>query len=473
MSGTIGNHGKVAEGCDSAHIPEIDRERANPWNYFPFLKLPGEIRNEVYRLVLLTKNVSKYVSDASHTERTPYEVAHMMSSAQLDELAVGTVRCESWRRYTLGYQVSMLRANRQVYHEAWTVFQRENLWAVVRVNKAGFGESMKELGFPVGTAVDLWSSIRFPVMKVTVEFPNLEIHEQGEVMVIASVHLNELTRALWTAKGATEMKVTVHVQPPLTKSSPSPKCLLSPFLKLRNIKQIVISGVSDREYENELERTITTTDGINQAFFELAKGLKCLQRYIKEQRWERAVLKAEKHSTLMADSMLVYDERFLGIEPGLALSVAVVRCQASTEITIGTALAIAEVTLHLQQYDNTISFLEKALFFMGNEFIFQPLAQVPPTVTVPNCHQLPQTGMLHSEEEINCTIFLIRARAYMGMQQAEPAYRDIEKAREFMTNSVAVASVSRSWHAMFGQFPDSAPLSPATALADVANNVNV
>lgn len=81
--------------------------------------------------------------------------------------------------------------------------------------------------------------------------------------------------------------------------------------------------------------------------------------------------------------------------------------------------------------------------------------------------------MLHSEEDTNCNIFLIRARAYIGMQQAEPAFRDIEKAREFMPNSVAVASVSRSWHAMFGQFPDSAPLSPATALADVANNVDV
>lgn len=396
-----------------------------------------------------------------------------MSSAQLDDLAVGTVRCESWRRYTLGYQVSILRANRQVYHEAWSIFQRENLWAVVRVNKAGFGKSLKERGFPVGTAGDLWDSIRFPVMKVTIEFPNLEIHEQGEVMVIAVADLAELMRALWTAKGATEMKITINVQPPLTQSSPSPNSLLSPFIKLRSIKQIVISGVSDREYKNELERTITTTDGINQTFFELAKGLKCLQRYINAQRWGRAVLKAEKHSTLMADCMLVYNERFLGIEPGLDLRIAVVRSQAATEMIVATALAIAEVTLHLQEYENTIGFLERALFFMGNEFVFRPLPQVNPTVTVPHYHQLPQTGTLPTEENINCTIFLIRARAYLGMQQAEPAFRDIEKAREFMPSSVAVASVSRSWEAMFGQFPGPAPHPPATALADVANHVDV
>lgn len=409
--------------------------------------------------------MSKDTQTAKHNYRTPCEVIHAVASAQSRQSAIGTIRCESWRKYTLGYQISILRANRQIYHEAWSIFHLENFWAVVRVNKAGFGKKLKDLGFPVGTAGDLWHTIRFPVMKVTVIFPSLESQEPSDIMLIASVHLKQLMRAFWTAKGATEMEVTIHVQPPVTNNSPRQSYLLKPFFRLRSIKKVVILGVSKREYIDKLTRTITTTDGINQTFHELTQGLKNLQRYIKTQQWESAVWQGETHCILLADCMVVYGDRFIGLDPLIDINTALVRCQAASEIHVATIMAIAEVTLHLRQYANTIRFADRALHLISCVSIFERAAHLNPTpaaVTVPHYHQLlPHTGTLATENEAKCLIFLVRARAYMGMQRSELAIRDLENARELMPDSEMLASLSQTWQVKFGPFPCSAVLPPA------------
>ena len=365
-----------------------------------------------------------------------------------DEAAVGSIRCESWRTYTLGYQISILRVNRQIYREAWGIFHLENFWTIVCVNKAGFGKDMKDRGFPVAVADDLCRHIRFPVLKVTVTFPSLEGQKQSDALVISTVHLRQLMRALWTAKGASEMTVMIDVQPPLTKNSPSAGCLLQPFFKLRSVKRVIILGMSKRRYLDELTRAVTTTNGINQAFGELTVGLKCLQWYIKAQRWGHAIAQAEKHSILMTDCRLMYGSCLVGMVPGLDAHTALSRCRAASEITIAADMGMAEVTLHLRQYATTVRFANSALRRIPNLARFRPVTAVMPKVGVPPYHQL-----LPPESEAKCNMHLILARSHMGLQQADLAFGDIQKARELMPTSVAVASVSTAWQAKFGPFP--------------------
>lgn len=137
------------------------------------------------------------------------------------------IRCESWRTYSLGYQVSILRANRQIHHEASSIFHLENSWTTVRINNAGVGKEMKDRGFPVPIADDLLRYIRYPIMEMRVKFLCLEIKKQSDVLVIAVAYLKQRMRVLWTAEGASEMKVRIDLQPPLMKNSPSRRDLLS------------------------------------------------------------------------------------------------------------------------------------------------------------------------------------------------------------------------------------------------------
>lgn len=157
----------------------------------PFLKLPPEIRIMIYRLVLLMQNVMTDKPSASHTCRIPREGTNGFNS-ETGRVRVGTVRCDSWRTYTIGYQISILRANAQIYREARDIFHLENFWTVVRVNKAGFGKEMKDHHFPVLTGGDVWRQVRCPVLKVTVTFASLPAQKQSEALLLATVHHKEL-----------------------------------------------------------------------------------------------------------------------------------------------------------------------------------------------------------------------------------------------------------------------------------------
>lgn len=195
---------------------------------------------------------------------------------------------------------------------------------------------MKNRGFPVAPADDLWCHIRTAVMKVTVIFPSLESKPQCGTLLIATLHLEQLARVLWTAQGASKLKIVIDIQSPLTSTSPSEGHLLWPFLNLRSLKQVVILGASERAYIDELTCAITTTDGIKQALCELVAGLKYLERYMKAEQWGYAIAQAEKHSMLMADYKLVYCLRYIGID--FDFNAVIVRTQAGEEVKVVSAM---------------------------------------------------------------------------------------------------------------------------------------
>lgn len=319
---------------------------------------------------------------------------------------------------------------------------------------------MKDRGFPIATADDLWRRFRFPVMRVTVIFPTQEGQGLSDAFLIATDHLKQLIRVLWMAKGSSEIEVMIHVQPPLTNNSPSKCRLLHPFHELRSIKKITILGVSELRYVSELTSNITTRDGLSHTYAYLMASIHRMQRFIKAQQWKQAILWAEKLGILLADSMIVYGNRFLGVEPGLGINLSNARSYIAKEILVATALGIAEVTLHLRQYNHALRFASRALDFLSRVSVFNPALAATPT-TPPNNPLLIITGTITSVNEFKCHIYCIRARASMGMQDAENAMIDIEKARELMPASATLASVSKDWQASFGSNTSCAPLSPA------------
>lgn len=415
------------------------REVSEEWirTPFPFLMLPPEIRNEIYRLVLLTQNV---VTDKPNPDHQSLG-ADGDGSVQPSEVPVGTIRCNSWRTYTMAYQIAILLTNRQIYHEAWGIFQLENVWTIMRFNKAGIAKEMKDHEFPVASADDLWHHIGFPVMKVTIMFPSLKDRNQSDTLVVATVHLTQLMRALWTAKGASEMEVTIHVQPRRTKNSPDERDLVQPFFALRSIKRLDVLGMSEQRHVDDLTRAITTTDGIHQTASELAAGIKQARRDIQAERWKPAFAQAEQNLNLRADCRIVYGNRYSGVDPGISRSTAIARNQVAKEIAIGTTIIGAELALHKGNYTSTIGFANLTLNLISRTSVFRrPLL----------------TGILTSRNETMCNMALLRARGHMGLQQAEPAFGDIEAAGKLMPHSAKVASVSLDWQVMFGASSGSA-----------------
>ena len=79
---------------------------------FPFLELPGEIRNKIYSLLLSPRHVG----------------LKGMRCKQGHDNHRHTERQEQW----YNFQVSILRTSRQIYDEASAIFRSENTFIIVR-----------------------------------------------------------------------------------------------------------------------------------------------------------------------------------------------------------------------------------------------------------------------------------------------------------------------------------------------------
>ncbi|MCJ1462916.1 hypothetical protein MMC07_001520 [Pseudocyphellaria aurata] len=417
---------------------------------FPFLKLPAEVRNEVYRLILLTRNVTTTKPRVKDLLRNPDEVANHVGSVQPENEADGTVRCECWRPYTLSYQISILRVNRQIYRETWGIFNLENFWTIVQINKAGFGKQMKDLGFPVA-AVGECHHIRFPVMTASVTFPSLQDKRETDTLAVATIHLDQLMHGLWTAKGSSTMDVSFHLEPRRTTRSPSEADLLRPLFKLRSIKKVVmITGVSGPAYANELTSTITTTNGLRQAVDELTAGIRRVQELITAKQWVQVTTTAEIHVVFLHDCRVVYGQRFIGTVPGLNIHTAITRRQTCRAIYVATAVVMAQLAFHRRQYAKTVQITSTMLDLIARPSVVQPMQPANPNVIAAPQH--PITISNPQEAEMTYFLLLFRARAYIATgKKSRRAMNDLERAGELKPGSKTVDIVKRLWQNAFGR----------------------
>lgn len=317
---------------------------------------------------------------------------------------------------------------------------------------------MQDRGFPVAT-IDKWRHIRFPVMKASVIFPSLQSKKETDTLVVATIHLDQLMRGLWTAKGASTMDVIISVQPRRTNHSPGEADLLRPLFKLRSIKRVMIAGVSNPAYVDELTRAIKTTDDLVRSYYELRASLKRVQQFIKTNQWAQAAAAAEVHVVFMNDCKTVYGSRWIGIEHGLNIHTAIARRRTSREFIIATATVVAQITFHIREYARAIHITSVALNLISQALVFQPTHLANPNVIAGPQHPLPPiTISIAYQAEITSFLLLLRARAYIAMGRGRRAKSDIDKAGELMPNSVSLISVMRVWENTFGP---SAPRYPA------------
>ena len=311
---------------------------------------------------------------------------------------------------------------------------------------------MKDLGFPIMMADNLWVRFRFPVMKVTVIFPGL--HDQGkcDAFLIATIHLKQLVRVLWTAKGSSEIVVLIEVQPRLTNNSPSERRLLRPFFQLVGIKKVIVTGVSNQRHIAQLRSAITTGINVAQTHIFLMGSIRFLRECVTAQRWEDAMVQTERHSIFIADCRIVFGNRLFGIESGLDVNTTMGRRRTAVEIFVATALANAEITLHLQIYTKAIRFASKALTYISLEHVYYATIAATLGIIAPVHHYalLPLNGTAASLNQFKCYMLCLRARAYIGNGRASRAARDINDARELMPTSVMLAAVFEDWRARFG-----------------------
>lgn len=395
----------------------------------------------IYRLLLVTKYVTTEKPRANFG-CSDLDTGFNGTTIPIGEVHSGTIRGECWRTYNLGFHLSIIGANRQIFREAWTIFQIENFWTLVQVNKAGFGQQMMARGFPVATNGNQFKHIKLPVMKVTVKFPRVEGEEQSDVLLLAAAHLKEFTRALWTTKGASQMEVTIEVQRLPLIDTPTEIDLLPPFMKLRRMKRVCVWSEADQGYIDYLPRGITPMADINLTFGELGLSVKTLQRHLEAREWRQAKSCAEEHMMLMSDCKLIYGNRFVGIEAGIFFGEALFRGRAAKKIIISTSVCIAQVNLSMRLFHSCIRFAEHAIYVSRQVSGYLPTSQA-----------------VVSDEYISF-IFVTRASAYIGLDRSVAARDDIQEARKLKPHSTRLAAVIRVWESKYGKLPEPAPPEP-------------
>ncbi len=114
---------------------------------FRFLDLAPEIRNKVYRLLLLSENArvsqlnpvfEESVSDSEPFKCFPGEPQGGPSSLQ------GV----NYRISTYNFETAILRVSHLVHQEAAAIFDK-NLWVIVSIDGQGFSSELKRAGYPV------------------------------------------------------------------------------------------------------------------------------------------------------------------------------------------------------------------------------------------------------------------------------------------------------------------------------------
>ncbi|KAK3178198.1 hypothetical protein OEA41_000331 [Lepraria neglecta] len=202
-----------------------------------FLDLPIEIRNEIYRELLISPCVSRRVSNPAYY------------SSAIESEPIGSPPPEDAEVGTL----SILSVNRRIYQEASKVMGTENHWIIIQVNKAGFGKDMKDHGFGV-----IYSKLDCiaPALTVSVFYPSLISRDKVDTFLMANAGYSQLPRALW-GKGMEEMVLHRDLHRGIAKNPVHEGMFLTCFYQLRGINEVILKGVRGEKHNTKMARELT------------------------------------------------------------------------------------------------------------------------------------------------------------------------------------------------------------------------
>jgi len=192
---------------------------------FGFLRLPGELRNKVYRHLLSAAYTSKGLSNICYD-----------------------------------FEPAILRVNRQIYKEARSILYEDNIWIVVKANwKAyDFNDMLKSNGFPVLTLRGV-GYIEKPSLKIEASFtyPNGEVGvKEVAAIALANDLLIEISRCFWRHADKYSLNLTLTLgSPPYQVSRlQMQEKLLRPFGQARGVKKAVIKGAASKADGKALQK---------------------------------------------------------------------------------------------------------------------------------------------------------------------------------------------------------------------------
>ena len=272
-----------------------------------FMTFPGEIRNQIYRNLLVTdKNTTNTPNQAyleSAEENEPIEHPPISSNT-----VGGEVRCQNIWTSQSRCDTAILRVNKQIYNEACPIFRNENMWILLECNKNYFGDDLRDHGFDI-VLLNNGSRVINPILTINLIFPGL-----NRVDIVRSVALNsssicQLQRALWTVTGIEGTLLRLDLNVNLLKSAKLEEDLMSPFCQLRGIRSVIVHG-SPKYAEiirSEVEKPYTPAD--IQA--KLAGAISEVEKFKLQDRSEKVREPCELAIAFLADCYKVYGYFFL------------------------------------------------------------------------------------------------------------------------------------------------------------------
>lgn len=323
------------------------RSRVLNGTHFPFLKLPPEIRNEIYRLLLLTKHVVKRRANPVR-HNCLAESEPMLHPFPPQALATGEIRSRSYWEYTLKFQLSILRVNRRIYEEASGIFQGENSWIIVSANKKGFGEDLKDHGYavvycePARAVRSIHHIIEHPVMKLSINFAGPEPYRVKDIFIMTTAGIGQLPRALWTLQDSHLMTLFYDSSPDFVRYPAAAKKVVRAFSQLWR-PSIGIPNISkDHRSPNGRIRLPNSLPDLKPDELgipaQLVQASLVIRNYCGERKYAMAAHHGELAMAFLADCYKVYGQR-------MNYSFDHVRNTAEKIVSIAMSLAEIEFVL--------------------------------------------------------------------------------------------------------------------------------
>lgn len=312
-----------------------------------------------------------------------------------DDFDIGTIRCQNIWIHRHEYHTTILRVSRQVNKEASAIFFNENNWIIVRVNKSGFGKSLKTRGFGVISS-GRTDQIEHPILKLSVTFPSLGPKKETDSFLMTPSGIHQLPRALWTVKGMSEIRLTIDLHPVFASLAPEKEDgILYCLYQLRGISKVVLNGVNQDKHKTGLPRELTTTHvDANDILEDLKTSLYCSEQGYKGGNMTELADHAESGIAFLADCHKVYGVGFIAGKEETH--------EAICGVTVQLASGIARARFPVQEYRSVVKYSTLAM------------------------------RILPISNNLKTDLLLLRAKAFSALDLNTKALGDLLEARELM-----------------------------------------
>lgn len=317
----------------------------------PFLEHPGEIRNQIYRLLLSgTAVVSRPVN--------PLYRAQTFDTTDTPSLdgPLGSIHCQNIWKQDSRFDMSILRVNRQMNSESSAVFKSESLWFRVLVDIPGYGRELKRRGFGMICS----DTTPFPRKKTCMEIMILfgtpsQTHPLDSFLLSLEGH-EMLSRALRYTVGSSHADIYIDIFHGFERGGPS---VMHP-----KVKELVTQHCRELMENFSIQSSGHLILGIpgRGSFKMLHKDdVLCLLEstmYSYDKEHPRGRLSIESAGKLEAVLALCND---YGIIRGPIFLRRTIHWERMRCGAVRLVLALVDIEMHLQRYQHVVSYVSYAL----------------------------------------------------------------------------------------------------------------